>query len=430
MERKRLLIVSAYFAPSGCIGGRRAEKLAASFVKQGWDVDVLTLDPEVVPPIDATLKVPDGVRVLPIRPRVHPMLVHSIMQRGVWQTIKLNNSVLRSLLFNPASRFLLKRAADAGVLCHSWFWISPALNAVKDRHYDLVIGSVPPVSAATIAQRVARRTGARLVLDYRDPWIDVARQVDPKGVAAHFVKRLDEAELGCLSETALISAVSPTLGSWAEAKSKKPVRVLPQGYEPSPPCRPPSDDAITPLLCQGHAGIVFYYAGVLLYRRSLVPLFKLAKAIAQDGATPCHVIYSGPHETVARAQADSVGADNLLVSTGQITYSEANHIMSNATANVVVISDDYEYMYPGKLWDSMAVGRPIIVIGKPECDSARLVRERNLGIVLPPCEEPDASSFLEKLRAFDSSDLSSKTQDLQAACVYDAFVQSFERQQA
>ena len=110
--------------------------------------------------------------------------------------------------------------------------------------------------------------------------------------------------------------------------------------------------------------------------------------------------------------------------------SEANYIMSRATANVVVISDDYEYMYPGKLWDSIAVGRPIIIIGKPEGDSARLVCERGLGIVLPPFEEPDASSFLEKLRAFDNSDLSSKTQDLQATCVYDAFVHSFERQQA
>ena len=353
-------------------------------------------------------------------------MVHSIMQRGVWQTLEMKNGVLHSLMCNPVTGFLMKKAADVGIFCPFWFWISPALKAVKGRHYDLVIGSIPPVSAATIAQRIARKTGAGLVLDYRDPWVDIRRRADSKGVAAHFVKRLDEAELGCLSETTLVSSVSPTLGTWAKAKTNKPVQVLPHGYEPSPPCIPLSDAAVTSLLNHGQAGIVFYYAGVLLYQRSLVPLFKAAKAIAEDRKTPCHVIYSGPHEAIARAQAETVGAGHLLVSTGQITRSEATYIMSRATANVVVISDDYEYMYPGKLWDSMAVGRPIIIIGKPDGDSARLISERGLGLVLPPFEEPDVSNILEKLRSFDNADLGSKSQDLQAARVYDAFVHGLE----
>jgi hypothetical protein len=425
MNRRRLLLVSAFFAPSGKIAGRRAEKLARAFVKRGWEVDVLTLDPSFIPPIDTTLSIPDGVRVFQTRPTIHPQIVQSIMSRGVWQTIKIKNRVLRGLAFSPISRFLMKLSADIGINCPYRFWISSALKEVKGREYDLVIGTVPPVSAAILAMRIARATGARFVLEYRDPWTDIRLGTSSNDVAAHFIKRLEEAEQVCLTEASLVCAVSPTLGAWAEAKTKTPVWVLPHGYEPSPPKTTPRNDQIVSMMNDGKAGIFFYYAGVLLYKRSLVPLFKVAKAIAQAGGMSCHVIYSGTHEAIAREQAEAAGASDLLISTGLISLSEANYIMSKATANVVLISEDYEYMYPGKLWDSIAAGRPVIVIGKANGDSAQLVSRRGLGIVLPPHEDVDIATFLEELKALDASDLSSKAQSLEVETIYDPFVREF-----
>ena len=160
--------------------------------------------------------------------------------------------------------------------------------------------------------------------------------------------------------------------------------------------------------------------------RRLVPLFKVAKAIAQAGRTSCHVIYSGTHEAIAREQAEAAGASDLLISTGLISLPEANYIMSKATANVVLISEDYEYMYPGKLWDSIAAGRPVIVIGKANGDSAQLVSRLGLGIVLPTHEDVDIATFLEELKAIDASDLSSKAQSLEVETIYDPFVREFE----
>ena len=398
MTRHKLLIISAYYAPAARIGARRAEKFAEAFLRQGWEVDVLSLDAANNSPVDESLKGPESVGRLAARPWVNPAKLSGLFNRTVWQTAAGRSRLARGLFRSAPAKLLMRLAASLGVTSPFFSWERPALRALDGRRYSAVLASVPPSSAALIAARQAQRSGALLYVDYRDPWFNLNFYEKRSKLARHFLELNADLERSCINAARRVVTVSPTLGRWAEEKTKTPVYVLPHGYVAAPPQEPYPGELDLPDLSGADDAIVFYYVGALLYDRDLGPLFALARAIERDTGRRCRVLYSGVHDELARRQAEKVGAADLLVSTGAIPHPQVNDLTRRVTANVVVISSGYEYQYPGKLWDAVSARRPIIVMGAEDCDSAQFVRDQGLGVVISPSSSLEAEAVLQRLQ--------------------------------
>jgi hypothetical protein len=346
-----------------------------------------------------------------------------LFSRVVWETVEIQNAMLRVLLKNKITQMLFRLAGRSGFIDPFCLWSGPAAKALKGRRYDVVIATIPPSSAATIAARHARLCGALSYVDYRDPWHNLNYYGRKTALAEYFLKINAAVEKRCIDGCAKVITVSPTLGRWAEEKTATPVHVLPHGFVPNPKTEVYDGDLGLPLQDEDGSKIVFYYVGALLYDRDLSPVFELALGMRDQAGVDCRVLYSGNQGDLARRQAESVGAADCLVSTGQISHQQVNGLMAQVTANVVVISSGYEYQYPGKLWDAIAARRPVLLVGAADSDAAQLVKEHDLGIVMTPGAPLDTRQMLDRLRqSQSSSDRNLALSKLSTDRLYDDFV--------
>lgn len=382
-----LLIVAGYFPPSRLIGARRPVRMADDLARRGWDVVVLAPRPLYLAGLDDHCEVPPGIEVI----RTHAIMPRTA-SRNICRTIRprraregttstgvshrhpskpppalvATDSPGRSRL--TVRRFVKALLRQLEFPDHHMGWIPFGVHAIRKRRFDLVLATMPPYSTALIARRIARRTDARLVLDYRDPWTDMPAKDIPWGESLH--QRHRRVEDACLRDAALVVGVTPTLCRWLERRTSAPVVLAPTGT-----------------VAAGGAGVleadkprVLVYAGSLAYGRSLEPLFSAIAVLAEDfGPEKLRLVYAGIHGAEARRQAAVHGVPEYLEDLGDLAAMEARDLLHRASCAVVIVSGGCEYAYPGKIFDILDARRPILLIAPDGCDAALLVHEHNLG---------------------------------------------------
>ncbi len=380
----RILIVSSLFTPSRRIGARRPERFASGLVARGWDVTILTLNATYMVPLDPVYKADPAVEVIRT----------GVVRPGAW--IRDGVDWLRETGWWPGKHSPADPAAAPGSspsttapplvdratalfwrAVHAWefpdplfLWRPVAVPRVRDRRFDVVLGAVPTFTAALIAADVARSAGGRLVLDYRDPWADLPQEQWTRYGNRGLVERHRSAEDRCLGEARLVVATSPTLCRWLAARTRAKVILVQNSAEPREPAGT-QPDANDPYVI---------YAGTLAYGRSLAPVIRAIRKLADRGvARVPRLLYAGDGGADVRREASAAGIPDRVVDLGQLGVSETRRRVGGALASVVVSSDRYMYQLPAKIFDLLPERRPILLIAADEADAADLVRRHALG---------------------------------------------------
>lgn len=188
-RRRHWLCVAYAFPPINRSGTHRTLGFVKHLTRFGWDATVLTVDPRD-DPLDESLscEIPVGVDVL----------------RTAWEDpIELAKRIVFSSSPSPRHRdnarlgrddsrcaaFTTRRSTFSrrhGGFLRQWLsqlmhtpdsrigWIGPAVRTgrrvLAERRFDLVYSSSPYMSAHLIALRLARRARLPWVADFRDPW--------------------------------------------------------------------------------------------------------------------------------------------------------------------------------------------------------------------------------------------------------------------
>jgi glycosyltransferase involved in cell wall biosynthesis len=385
----RILIVSAFFTPSRRIGARRPERFARYLTHLGWDVTVLTLRPEYMQPLDEVETPGDGTTLI----RTHAWMPGDFLRRGVTRlrgTAGTDNSTSAGQRQgdtggNDAGASPESSASQGGGLARGLYhrllarldfpdrwigWRSIALRAVRGQTFDVVLGTLPPYTSVLIAREIARRTGARLVMDYRDPWteaplIDTVQQRAPALQARH--RALEES---CLRGADLLLGTSHRLCDWLRQRSSKPVLFTPNSYEASPR----TSDAV-------HSGPKpLVYTGSLVYGRRLDPLFiAMARLAPEFGPETLRFVYAGDEGADVLQLAEKYGISNRVEVLGSIPREATLSLVRDALLAVVVTSPRYEYNVPGKLSELLSARVPMMLIAPADSDTTFLFRRHNIG---------------------------------------------------
>ena len=123
----------------------------------------------------------------------------------------------------------------------------------------------------------------------------------------------------------------------------------------------------------------FLYAGSLAYGRSLSEVLAALVKLNHGRERKIKLKYCGEHNDFAEQQARAIGAFDLLENLGTRAQSEVDELAFHALASFVIVSPQYEYAYPGKIFDLINSGRPIFVISQEPCEAGKLVEEYGLG---------------------------------------------------
>ena len=389
VPQPRIVIVSALFAPSRRIGARRPERMARGLAARGWDVTILTLEERFMAPIDPGMAEPPGieiVRTTMTRPGSWARAAVAAAGRlpGVRGRDAAGRDANRPASLAPwtgrSTRPARLEALKARV--HSWIdwlelpdassgWSRFAVRAMRDRRPDVVLATIPPFTPAVIAGRLAERTGARVVLDYRDPWSDApTRRVIPGSAQARFMTALRQIEDEHLQASSLVLSTTRQLAEVLQPRTASRVLHVPNSFDDGPEVR----------TSRGETARDLVYLGSLSYGRSLDPVIRaLAGLDPEARAATGRLIYGGPHGAMVRAAAEASGVGDRVHDVGDLPRAEALRYLREAAIAVVVVADGYEYMLPAKLLEAIEAGCPVLLIGAPDCEAAHTVRRHNLG---------------------------------------------------
>ena len=412
-RRLRALVVSYAFPPVGGAGIQRAVKLVKYLPEHGVDAEVLTVENPSVPVVDGTFD--DDLAGVTVHRARSLEPGYAVKQAGLKGARHDGPPTLKGRALRVAAgiaRQLL--VPDPQVL-----WLPSATGAIRKLvpEFDVVIVTAPPFSQFLLGP-VVKRSGGALVLDYRDEWATLRASYE------NLQGPLSRA-LGPPLERRLVSAADAVVTATPAFRDNlltgfpflEPDRVhsISNGYDgddfPDDLPRPAGDRLVVT-----YAGTVFH----LTSPRGFLDAVRLVHQREPELAKRLSVRFYGrivPSEADAFDETEALGVQRF----GYVPHGE---LMGHLTSSHVVlcIQDDVpgaSRIYPGKIFELMKVGRPVLTLS-PEGVLTELVRRHRLGDVLPPRDvEAIADHLIGLLRRLrDEGDVPAPDVDVDGIAKY------------
>jgi len=389
----RLVLLFAYFYPPLAGGGvHRVLSFTRHLPAHGWACTVVCAGEHDYWVRDESLlaAVPDDTEVI---------RVSGGSGLSAWLRLKRDDAAgTRShRAFTP-----LRALSDWCLLPDSYAgWAGRARATVEQRiargGIDALLSSSPPDSVHLAAADVARRTSVPWVADFRDPWIGLSFRTPPTPWHAATQRAMEARVLGGAS---LVLAASRTHADALAARTGDRPRALlhlPNGFEPAPRVADvPADDRFR---------IVF--TGSLSLMDDLATLIDaLASLLARDpGARALlRVDLLGPYDREWQERASTRGLDGVVRFAGPRAHAEAR--LAQRSADLLLLwrphGEGYRTMVPGKLYEYLASGRPVLALLPDGDEAAELVRRAGGAVVAPGSAavlERELASRLARWRA-------------------------------
>ena len=393
----RLLVITYYWPPSGGAGVQRCLKFVKHLGHFNVEPTVITVDPAQAsyPVRDESLlaEVPPTVRVIHTdttepfesykRLTGRAVPYGGFANEGKPGPVQQLMRFVRGNLFIPDPRRGWNRHALAAV---------EKLLAAGEQ-FDAVLTSSPPHSTQLIGLELQRRHGLRWLADLRDPWTDIYYYKDlhhtplASWLDARYERQVlahADAVLVTSPETKrLFLAKNPTLPA---AK----FYVLPNGYDESDfvqPSQPPRD-----CLRITHTGTIteLYHINRLLE--------AVAACAAAHPAVPLRLRFVGQVSAQLRRQIVQTGLDEITEYIDFVPHEQSVGYLMESSVLLMAIPDVPRNLgiLPGKVFEYLAAGKPILCVGPAGCDADNLLRECSAGQALP---YEDATLMRQKLEA-------------------------------
>ena len=370
-----VLIISYWFAPSPAVGAKRFSFLAREFARQGYDVHVITHETR-----DWSDWKTDGS--LPLAGHVHrcaesvklPFAGRTFLQRAA-------NAVLRRLLAPLGWEILWAGAATRKALEVA------RQHGLKD---GVVIATSPAHAAVIAGGDVARQLGWPLILDYRDPWSahDWPRW-RRSAVSQWFARRI---ERRYIRQSAARVLNTPAMRSAFERffpRANRPRNyVIPNGFEAAAGDLPP-------VPADGPVEIV--HAGEIFKGRSLVPVLEAAARLAaRFPQRPVRVTTFGELPATEQQRIQDAGLEKFVEVRLRIPFKELVAELRRAHLLLAIVGDHMVYSTPYKVYDYMAVGRPILGIAPRGAALFELLADSGAGTCVEVGDTAGIERALEK----------------------------------
>ena len=380
---KRLLVMAYFYPPLAGGGVHRVLSFTQHLPAHGWDCTVVCAGEHDYWVRDLTLleRVPADTEVLRVG----------------------GGSALAGLLRVRGASTAGRRSSGmfAGRRALSNWWLLPdsyvgwaararnvALARIARGGIDALLSSSPPDSVHLAGAKVAHATHLPWVADFRDPWMGLSFRRPPTLWHASRHRALEARVTGGAD---LVLAASRThLDQLAARAHERPRQLLhlPNGFEPAPD-RPVAPDP-------QHFRIAF--TGTLsLMEDAGTLLAAVRELLAREPSARAHlrIDLAGPYESEWPARAAALGLTDVVRFPGPLAHADARALQR--AADVLLLwkprEAGFATMVPGKLYEYLDSGRPVVAL-LPAGEEAALLVERAGGARLAPGDTAALASEL------------------------------------
>lgn len=291
------------------------------------------------------------------------------------------------------------------------FWVNPSVkfltDLAKNGQFQAVITTGPPHSMHLIGLELKRKTGLPWIADFRDPWSQW-EFLDTLPMTSLIRRKHQQLEQSVLKEADAVLTISPTFQRDLGKLGHRKIDLLTNGYDPADIPAGFSPKAKEP----GKLHLV--YSGIIDAIRNPIPLMKAMKAEFEGNKEQVEWTFVGK---VSEQVQNYVKSDSWLNShihfAGYVAHSEVFGFYAKADALVLILTDtkNAQGNIPGKLFEYLATGVPVLALGDPNGDSALILRDAGAGTVLA---HTDQSAIQKQLRSlFQSSGVIAKAKGLE-----------------
>jgi glycosyltransferase involved in cell wall biosynthesis len=376
---KKVLIITYYWPPSGGGGVMRWLKMSKYLPEFGWK-------PIVYTPSNPDSSVFDNSLVAEIHPEIEEIKTPIWEPYNVYRKITgtKTNTKFKAGYISEASSGNWKSKLSVFIRGNFLipdprkFWIKPSVKFLtkylKENPVDLIISTGPPHSMHLIALGLKRKFDIPWIADFRDPWtdIDFYSRLRLTKWADRKHKKL---ERKVLFQANHVVTVSPGCAADMDKLGNKKTVVINNGFDPEDyvglPNKLDSDFTIT------HFGAFNKDrnpSSLWLALRKLterIPEFKTYLKIQMIGQTDDSVLKNIKEN----------GLGDCILLTGHLPHKEGLQQLAKSQILLLPLNDapNVKGILPGKMYEYLALRRPVLAIGPTDADYAKIIAETKSG---------------------------------------------------
>lgn len=379
MDSNKILIITYYWPPAGGPGVQRWLKFVKYLPDFGIQPVVYIPENPTYPIIDKILVKEVSEKAIIIRHKIiEPYQIASFFSKN--KTKKISSGIIPNKKKQSFldKLFLLIRGnlfiPDARV-----FWVKPSVRFLEkyiaENSIDTIVTSGPPHSLHLIGLELKQKTNVKWIADFRDPWTTIGYHKSLR-LSNYASKKHKFLEHKVLNAADNIIVTSKTTKTEFEAITLKPIEVITNGYDIEDTDKQDLDAKfslahIGSFLSERNPAILWESLVALL---SEIPDFNKHLEIKLIGAVSQEVL-----ETITQ-----FGLNPYLNNLGYVSHADAiaHQKKSQALLLIEIDSEETRSIIPGKLFEYMVSGRPIIAIGPIHSDFEEIISHTNTGVFL------------------------------------------------
>lgn len=396
---KRVLIITYYWPPSGGSGVQRWLKFAKYLPEFGWDPVIFTPENPDFDIQDHSLldEIPSSIEIMKF-PIWEPY--------GLFRKLKQQSGSPAKILENKKKSWRdmagIWLRANALIPDPRVFWKKPSVSflsdLIKNGQFDAMITTGPPHSLHLIGLDIKKKTGLAWLADFRDPW-STWEFLDSLPMMDWVRKRHKILEKQVLHRADTVTTISPTFQQDLSLIAERPIDLLTNGFDESDLPQPweGSPASLSP--------IEILYTGVIDAIRNPIPFLEAFKIVFSQGNESAMFRFVGVvSEPVKEFIANDIWLSAHVRLEGYKHHHEVFEYYRRARLLVLILTDtkNAKGNIPGKLFEYMSTGRPIVALGDPNGDAAHILHSANAGRVFFHQDSAGLQSFLSDFRSYPS----------------------------
>lgn len=390
-EPKKILIITYYWPPAGGPGVQRWLKFVKYLPDFGVQPIVYIPENPTYPIVDHELHNDVSDKTIILKHKiVEPYQLASFFSKN--RTKKISSGIIPNQKKQSAldKAFLWVRGnlfiPDARV-----FWVKPSVvyleKYIKENNIDTIITSGPPHSLHLIGLELKQKIKLHWFADFRDPWTTIGYHKSL--LLSHYAAKKHKAlEHQVLNTADTIVVTSTTTKTEFQAITNKPIEVITNGFD----IENSKEQTLDTTFSLAHIGSFLSERNPKLLWETLVELiheipdFRNHLQLKFIGAVSQEIL-----DTVTQFELNS-----YLVNLGYVSHNEAieHQKKSQVLLLIEIDSKDTKSIIPGKLFEYMISGRPIIAIGPKGSDFAEIITKTNTGEFFEYSEKMKLKSVL------------------------------------
>ncbi|MCO6466691.1 MAG: glycosyltransferase family 4 protein [Bradyrhizobiaceae bacterium] len=394
--KKTVLVIAYHFPPGGGPGVQRILKHVTYLREANWTPVVLTVENGDFPARDESLleQVPADVTVIRV-PIVEPYTIYRkfMGSKGAAVDVNVNKSAaemrglkeklahaVRATFFVPDARVAWWRPAAQA-----------ALKAVRQHNVNAIYSSSPPYTCSLIARSVKRSTGLPWVAGFRDPWTGFLTTPERWWLPASVDRAMERSVFheADAVECAWQGIIDDAMEKMPDLRRDK-FHHVPNGYDPAdfPPNRYVPNNRFT-----------ITYTGSLYGRRTPAALLQALDELRKDNkisVADVHLVFVGRFGNEVHSMLSESAFAQSITTIDYVTHTESIAYLQSSEMSLLIVDDAKESagIVPGKVYEYLGVGRPVIAIAPAQSAVEQLITETQAGFSVPGTDVAALSSRL------------------------------------